>query len=378
VATPPGLPESVHPMPKRLYLACAAALSLVASCRTTSSTLVTFGAAGPWNEDYGAMNRRGIELALEQLDARAPRGQPRIRVLFRDDGGDGMRAAAIAEEFVTRPEISAVIGHVNSGAMVAAARVYDGHIAAVATTASTPALTGMSPWTFRVISSDSMNGLAIARFTMRRGWRRAAILYENNAYGRGLADAFLRGFKGEIASVDPIAEGANQDLSPFVTYYKQRAAEVVFVAGTGASGDAFLREARRQHLRAHLVGGDGWSVLASDTANAEGVYVGAPFTAEDNHPEARQFVVAFRKRYGMTPDGNAALAYDATMLLADAVTHTGPDRRRIRDYLAQLAGHGSYQGVTGPIAFSADGDPLGKAIVMTQIQHGALTVQDAQ
>jgi ABC-type branched-subunit amino acid transport system substrate-binding protein len=66
------------------------------------------------------------------------------------------------------------------------------------------------------------------------------------------------------------------------------------------------------------------------------------------------------------------------MLLADAVTHTGPDRRRIRDYLAQLALRGPYQGVTGPIAFSPDGDPLGKAIVMTQIQHGALTLQEAR
>ena len=80
----------------------------------------------------------------------------------------------------------------------------------------------------------------------------------------------------------------------------------------------------------------------------------------------------------MTPDGNAALAYDATMLLADAAAHAGPDRRRIRDYLAQLAARGPYQGVTGPIAFSPEGDPLGKAIVMTQIHRGALTVDETQ
>jgi branched-chain amino acid transport system substrate-binding protein len=363
-------------MHKRLLLAGVAALLASTSCRSTPS-VVTLGAAGPWNEDYGAMNRRGIELALEALASRTVPGQPQIRVLFRDDGGDGMRAAAIAEEFVDRPEVSAVIGHVNSGAMVAAARVYDGHLPAVATTASTPALTGISPWTFRVISSDSMNGLAIARFAMRRGWRRAAILYENNPYGRGLADAFVRGFKGEIISVDPIAEGASQDLSPFVTYFKQRNPEVVFVAGTGASGDAFLREARRQGLDSHLVGGDGWSVLASDTSNADGIYVGAPFTPDDKRADAHRFVERFQKRYGLTPDGNAALAYDATMLLADAVAHVGANRRAIRDYLAGLAAHGSYTGVTGPIAFSADGDPLGRAIVMTRIHRGALTLEEA-
>jgi branched-chain amino acid transport system substrate-binding protein len=361
-------------MHKRLLIACAGALLAGVACRTTSVATVTFGAAGPWTEDYGAMNRRGIELALEELDSTTG---PRIHVLFRDDGGDGMRAAAIAQEFVGRRDVAAVIGHVNSGAMVAAARVYDGHLPAVATTASTPALTGISPWTFRVISSDSMNGIEIARFAMRRGWRRAAILYENNAYGRGLADAFVRGFKGEILSVDPIGEGAAQDFEPFVTYFKRRVPEVVFVAGTGASGDAFLHEARRQGLSAQLVGGDGWSVLASDTSRADGIYVGAPFTAEDQHVGARRFVQRFQKRYGITPDGNAALAYDATMLLTDAVRHVGANRARIRDYLAALAAHGGYRGVTGTIAFSPDGDPLGKSIVMTRIHNGALTLEDA-
>jgi branched-chain amino acid transport system substrate-binding protein len=362
-------------MHQRALIACAVA-AFVLSCRSNPGTPIVLGAAGPWTEEYGAMNRRGIELAVDELNARVHLNSPRIQVIFRDDGGDGMRAAAIAQEFVNNRDISAVIGHVNSGAMVAAARVYDGHLPAVATTASSPVLTGISPWTFRVISSDSMNGMAIARFAMRHGRRRAAILYENNAYGRGLTDAFVRGFKGEIVSADPISEGT-QDFEPFVTYLKQHAPDVVFVAGTGTSGLAFLREARRQALRADLVGGDGWSVLASDTTLADGIYVGAPFTAEDHRADAVSFVERFRKRFGITPDGNAALAYDATMLLATIVRQVGSDRGRVRAYLGKLSEHGGFQGVTGSIAFSSDGDPVGRAIVMTRVHHGALTLEDA-
>jgi len=372
-----AFPRALEVMFTRSLVACLVA-SLLLACRAMTSGPIVLGAAGPWTEEYGAMNRRGIELALEELNASAPDQSPRIQVLFRDDAGDGMRAASIAQEFVNRRDVVGVIGHVNSGAMVAAARIYDGHLPAVATTASSPALSGISSWTFRVIPSDSMNGVEIARFVMRRGRRRAAILYENNAYGRGLADAFVRGFKGEIVSNDPIAEGASQDFEPFVTYFKRRQPEVVFVAGTGASGLAFLREARRQALNADLVGGDGWSVLTSDTTLADGVYVGAPFTPDDKRTDAKVFVQRFRKRYGMSPDGNAALAYDATMLLASAARRVGPRRARLREYLAQLAEHGGYPGVTGRIAFSPDGDPLGKAIVMTRIHAGALTLEDAR
>ena len=44
---------------------------------------------------------------------------------------------------------------------------------------------------------------------------------------------------------------------------------------------------------------------------------------------------AFKARFGYTPDGNAALAYDATMLLVHAVQKAGarsrPDSRLPRD-----------------------------------------------
>ena len=66
------------------------------------------------------------------------------------------------------------------------------------------------------------------------------------------------------------------------------------------------------------------------------------------------------------------------MLLADAAGHAGSNRARVRDYLAALATAGGFHGVTGTIAFSPDGDPVGKAIVMTRIRRGSLTIADAQ
>ena len=38
--------------------------------------------------------------------------------------------------------------------------------------------------------------------------------------GRGLADAFRTAFRGEVISIDPIAEGADQDFEPHIAYYK--------------------------------------------------------------------------------------------------------------------------------------------------------------
>ncbi|HUF27208.1 MAG TPA: ABC transporter substrate-binding protein [Gemmatimonadaceae bacterium] len=355
---------------KALRLIVAA--GVLVGCSAPSED-IRIGAAGPWTTGYGSMNQMGIQLAEAEINAAGGvRGQT-LTVVYVDDEGDGAKAATIARQFVDTPEIVAVVGHVNSGAMVAAARVYDGALPAVATTATSPDLTGISPWVFRVISSDSVNGVDLARFANQLGHRRAAILYENNSYGRGLADAFRRNFTGEIVGIDPIADDVT-NVEPYISWFRLRGPDVVFVAGTEASGMAILREARRQRLAADFLGGDGWTGVVGEPAAAEGAFVGAPFSAQDPRPEVREFVTRFRSRYGREPDGNAALAYDATMLVAQAIER-GRTRAGVRDVLA--AGSIDFAGVTGPIRFRPDGDPIGKSFVMTRVRNGALVVHDA-
>ena len=351
-------------------------LAGLAACSGKRAATVTFGAAGPWGQSYGEANRKGIQLAADEINASPAWSGRHLQILFADDSGDGMHASTVAQHFVDSDSIVAVIGHVTSGAMVSAARIYDGHLAAIATTATSPELTGISPWTFRVIPSDSANGITIAQFANNRGRKRAAVLYENNPYGRGLADNFRRSFAGQIISFDPVAEG-DQDFEAYVSWFKRERPDLVFVAGTDASGLAFVREARKQGLQSDLLGGDGWQTMASDPA-ADGVYVGAPFSAQDTRPEVRAFVAAYRKKFSALPDGNAALAYDATKLLAVAVEKVGTDRGKIRDYLAGLNALTAYHGVTGTIRFHPDGDPIGKNFVITRVAHGALQVEAGQ
>lgn len=321
------------------------------------------------------MNKQGIDLAVAHINARGGiKGRP-LRLVERDDEGVGSKAAAIAGEFVANRSILAVVGHVTSGAMMAAAPVYEQGLAAIATTASSPDLSGISGWTFRVISSDSANGIDMAQFATARGFKRVAILYENNSYGRGLADAFRRAYNGQIVALDPIPSDGRSSLEPYVSYLRVKSPDLVFVAGTDASGRSFLQEARRQSLNSSYMGGDGWTPLSLDTTIAEGVFVGAPFSAEDPRAEAQAFVRAYRERYHEDPDGNAALGYDATMVLADAIENVGTSRSAIRDWLAGLATGEPHAGVTGPIAFRESGDVIGKGIVMTRVRRGSLAVE---
>ena len=322
------------------------------------------------------MSRRGIDLAVDEINKSGGINGLQLKILPRDDEANGSRAAAIAEEFVANPSVLAVIGHVNSGAMLAASRIYDGELTAVATTASSPDLTGVSSWTFRVISSDSLNGVILARFASRIGGssaalKQAAILYENDSYGRGLADAFRRAFRGTIVSFDPIAE--HLDPEPFISYLKLRQPGIVFVAGRETSALRLLREAKRQGLDAVFIGGDGWQGIVADTAASNGAYVGTSFNVEDPNADVQRFVRAFELKYQAKPDAFAALAYDATRLIANALARKGRNRRGVRDYLSSLDAGTAFDGVTGPVYFNRSGDPIGMGFHVAQVIGGSLT-----
>ncbi|HZK78532.1 MAG TPA: ABC transporter substrate-binding protein [Gemmatimonadaceae bacterium] len=353
----------------------ALGLLLLAGCSKGGDSY-TIGAAGPWKQGYGVMSRRGIDLAVDEINRAGGINGAHLKVAARDDEASASRAAEIAQEFVADPEIIAVVGHVNSGAMLAAAKIYDGQLAAVATTASSPDLSGASKWTFRVISSDSLNGVILARFASRIAGnsaelKNAAILYENDSYGRGLAEAFRKAFRGTVISFDPISEDV--EAEPFISYYKARQPGIVFVAGREKSALSILREARRQGLNAVFIGGDGWQSIVTDTAASEGAYVGTSFNAENPAPNVQRFVTAFEARYSQRPDAFAALAYDATRLIAEALVNKGKDRRGIRNYLASLTSGNAFDGITGPIYFNSNGDPIGMGFRVAQVVSGALT-----
>jgi branched-chain amino acid transport system substrate-binding protein len=351
------------------------ALLALAACAGSKPPYIV-GVVGPWKQGYGLQNLQGVQLAVEEINRTGGINGHALRVVERDDEGEGAKAARIAQDFVASPSISAVIGHVNSSGMLSAAPVYDGQLAAVATSATSPDLTGISSWVFRIISSDSLNGIALANFASRFGQRgptSVAVLYENNTYGRGLADSFRRSFHGEILSLDPI----NADLpsaEPYIAYLKTRKPKIVFVAGRVASGLKILQEAKRQGFNPIFVGGDGWQGILADTATSEGAYIGMSFTPEDPSPAARAFVVSFRKKFNTVPDAHAALAYDATRLIAQALKEKGADRRAIRDYLSSLNRETAYPGLTGPAYFEDTGDPVGMRFRVLRAHDGVLTM----
>lgn len=319
-----------------------------------------------------ALTKDGIDLAVEEVNAKGGvNGRP-VRIRYVDDHRSGTLGAVVADSLVKDPSVLAVIGHVNSPALIAAAPLYDGHLVAVSSAATAPELSGISPWVFRLVPSDSLSGRAIGRFAagLKPG-ARVAILYENDAYGRGLSRAFRAGFTGVIVASEPLDEKP-ATFESYVAYLKQLRTDIVFSVSLERTGLDLLQESKRQKFDAAFVGADAWTGIVANAPVAEGAYVAIPFTDADPRPRVQAFVVKFRARWGVSPAQDGTMAYDATNLVIQALVNGTRTRAGVRAYLTSLSTGRSYQGITGAISFSGGGDPAVTPLVVTRVRSGVL------
>ena len=307
---------------------------------------------------------RGAELAVEEINAAGGIGGRRLMLTNHDDFGDPDSAVRVASIIVASSAV-AVIGSAYSGTTIAAAAIFNGAdpIVQLSPSASSPAVTEAGNWTFRVCASDLAYGAALARWAYDTlHLERAAILYVNDEYGRGVRRTFSNEFSrlgGGVVESDPfLAE------QPVVGPYLQRIrqehdAQVLIVAANQAEGLPVLREIRKSGLGLPVLGSDGLVGIEAEGAVAEGLYVSTGYLVDSDTPANRSFVAAYTRRYPTVglPDQGAAASYDAVRLLAVVFERVGDDRTLVRAALAQVGlSTPGFGGAAGEVAFDEHGD----------------------
>lgn len=372
-------------MRSRTLMVVLATLVGAAACDRSGRDdgMIRIGLAGPMEASYGRSVREGAELAITHANsAGGVSGGRHVELVVRDDEADPARAIDVATEMVEDPSIVAVVGHVNSGTTHAASRIYNRagrELLEISPTATSVELTGAGEWTFRVCATDLRHGPALAEWARELGHGRAAVLYANDAYGRGMLSSFASAFQnagGTIVSGDPYLSALIDSvdlLRPYLDRALARRVDVLMIAGELDVGLPALQLARSMGFTGPLMGGDGLLGLEEEAPNATSVYISTGFLPDQPGEAAQRFVAAYRDRYGTLPTGDAALAYDATSLVLQAIDEVGDDREAVRDYVAQIGqGRPPFQGVTGTIAFDENGDVVNKEVAVGTIQDGRL------
>ena len=366
---------------RRLAFLCATLV--VAACSEGRPILI--GVSGPFSQPRGVSMRHAAQLAAEEINAAGSIGGRRLQLVFVDDSGSEDRAVRIAKAFSDSAAMVAVVGHLSSNTTLAAGRVYSAGanpLVMISPSASSPDLTGFSPYVFRVTPNDLNQGQQIARFARRSlesgGARRAGVIFINNEYGRGLRRAFaaeFSGLGGAILEEDPYLTDT-PSLEPYLSRMRQRGGvDVLVLACERPGAELALRELRALGLHWPVIGGDALTGIAGPLA--EGVRFSSTYLPQQPGERNARFVAAYARAFkGERPDHRGAGAYDILRLLAQAIAAVGPDRDAVRDYIAQVGTtRPAFESVTGTIAFDANGDVPKKPVVIGVIRNGQLQAE---
>jgi branched-chain amino acid transport system substrate-binding protein len=368
-----------------LALALTLPLALAAAVPAHADTVVRIGSASPVSgpsAHLGKDTENGARMAVDELNAKGftiDGKKVRLELLAEDDGGDPKQGTAVAQKLVDAGVVG-VVGHLNSGTTVPASKIYHAAgIAQITPSATTPVYTRQGfKSAFRIVANDNKVGSTLGRYAVGKlQARRIAVIDDRTAFGQGLADEFIKGIKASGAKVELVGRQFTHDkatdFNAILTQLKAKSPDLVFYGGMDAVAGPMLKQMQALGLKARFMGGDGvcsekLPLLAGAAVGENHVYcaVAGGVTGEQEQGYA-DFVARYRNTFKLDLQTYAPYAYDAVMVLAKAMQNAkSSDPARYVPEVAKIR----YQGVTGNIAFDAQGDLRDAAMTIYTYRGG--------
>ena len=323
----------------------------------------------------GQSSHNGTMMAIDDLNAAGGvLGRP-LLLITEDTQSKPGESATAAKKLISRDKVVALLGEVASSRSLEAAPVAQlAKVPMISPASTNPKVTETGNYIFRTCFIDPFQGPVMAKFAQEklRAKRVALIVSNSSAYSIGLAKFFREAFTangGTIVLEQKYAEG-DKDFKAQLTAIKAAGVDAVFNPGYYNEGALIVLQARDLGLTLPIFGADSWEAEALIELGGkaiEGAYLCSHYSPADPSPRVQNFVQAYKKRFGSTPDSNASLGYDSVLVLVDAIKRAGStDRAKIRDALAATK---NFAAVTGNITIDAQRNASKNAVII-QVRNG--------
>ncbi len=334
----------------------------------------------------------GAMLALDEANAKGGVAGFKINVIVLDDGTatagqyDPAQAATNARKMVADKSVVAAIGPQMSGSGKAMSPILsEGNLAIVTPASTNPDITdpkfagqyrpaGKAIY-FRTVTTDAFQGPNMANyFADTLHVKSLYVLDDSGAYGVGIADAFQR--QAEKRGIKVMGRDQlnpkEADYTTILTKIKSLNPDALYYGGVAQAGVKVVKQSYDILPKLIKSGGDG--VLGAEILKgagfpaAEGWYAtnAAPNVLEN--PEAKPFVASFAKKYGQQPENYSITAYDAALVILDAIKRVAAsgkavDRANVRDAIQATR----LKTLQGEVSFDQNGDITNRVVSVFKI-----------
>jgi branched-chain amino acid transport system substrate-binding protein len=341
-------------------------LGLAAGCSTEvkiGAVISETGAVAP----YGHQVTRGLDLALEEINAEGGFEGGPIQLIYRDDATSPEKGREAVLDLINNEGVHIIIGAVSSPVTLEIAPICEKkEVLLLSPTSSAPRISEAGEYVFRNYPSDNLEGTAMADFARKLGVRRVAIFALDNEFGSGLAEVFTRRFESKSRKVIKtfrITEGDTASFPDMIQEIKAQKPQGVYLVAYVDIMAELLAQLAAAGCKGLLMGSGAVTdeLFKEAGASAEHlVYPQPVFNPTADDPAVASFVEAFRAKYSREPDIYAAHGYDSLKLIIKAMRDTGyamtDEVRRGLHGLRDEQGLSGYAGAAGRTEFDERGD----------------------
>jgi branched-chain amino acid transport system substrate-binding protein len=310
--------------------------------------------------NYGTEALKGINLAVENINASGGIRKSKLKLYVKDNAGDPATTSQVVSELINQHQVLAIVGPITSTNSAAAAAVaQQAGTPLILPIATNPYVTEIGEYICRICYTDPFQSKALAEFSRKYlKAEKVAVIYEKgSAYSENLSKFYAMRFEdmgGEIvftgsfdhdrAELPGIIDQATRgkpDLLFAPVYYMEAAEIINRVSDLGRA--------------VTLLGGDGWEShelfrLSGQKIKSIPVYISSHFSLQYPGQIGSPFVNDFVKTFGGAPNSLSALSFDAIGVLGNAIGRsTAMNNRGLQQALVSTSG---YKGVTGTISIN--------------------------
>jgi branched-chain amino acid transport system substrate-binding protein len=336
------------------------------------------GVQAPITGEYASEGQgidKAVKLLAEQYNAKGGILGQKIEVISCDDEGTAMKAAICAKDLVNKG-VKMVIGSYTSTCAEAAQKTYFDAGVLQTTDGTSDSLTKNSYWTFfRNSFPNSAEGTYVADYMLNvKKYKRIVVISDFSSYATGLADSTIAAIKaagGNIIAYEKIKANA-QNFTPVLTNIKAKNPDVIFFAGYYTDGGLLRSQQVQLGIKADFIAGDANDnpdfIKLAGPAAAGAYIVNVPSPELLPYDVAKNFLKDYKAKYNEMPpsiwtlmnaDGMRAFLYAMEQ-------NKSTDTKKASDFLHNMKQ--PYPGVTGPLAFAANGERVGSSYMAFEIQ----------
>lgn len=311
------------------------ALLVFTGCNKTSNeirigTLYTLTGNKSYS-DPGQSAQRGVELAVEEINAAGGILGKKVVISSRDDQWNKEKVAVGYKELVEKEKVVAVISHSGTDmSEVSAPIANERKIPTMYTLA-----VGLKPsdYTFLFVANTAVQAPLMVREAITvRSQSSVATLTVNSGNGKSAQKIFLRDL--EAAKIKPVYVGEfnlkDKDMTKQLTEARKAGAQALLIHGMTPEAIAVTHSLAAMNWKVDVIGSStlsGMEYGRETGKESDGITMVTPFIdGEDSNPVAKAFIEKYHAKFNENPMSYAfysAQGYDAVYLLKMALEQAG-------------------------------------------------------